>query len=232
MAYYDNVNPTLIELVDPAARRFFEFGCGSGALARAIRDKCPHVDYYAGVDLHPASIEAAGEFLDCALERNLDRISKWSDDEVLSAQAAADSFDCVLLGDVLEHLYDPLRCLTQAAALLKPEGQLLACIPNVQHWSVIAQLVHGSWPSLDAGLFDRTHIRWFTLDDMVSLFQAAGLQVTNVDPRIFDEAQGRDIMEYLEPLAMHFGLDANNVVARGLPLQYVLSGARLETPRS
>jgi hypothetical protein len=33
------------------------------------------------------------------------------------------------------------------------------------------------------GIFDRTHLRWFTLHDAVSLMAQAGLEVTQVSPR-------------------------------------------------
>ena len=41
MAYYDNVNYTLLELIDPKAKNICEFGCGAGAMARAIKAKLP-----------------------------------------------------------------------------------------------------------------------------------------------------------------------------------------------
>ena len=42
--------------------------------------------------------------------------------------------DCLVFGDVLEHLVDPAAVLRQLLPWLKEDGQLLACIPNVQHW--------------------------------------------------------------------------------------------------
>jgi hypothetical protein len=41
----------------------------------------------------------------------------------------------------------------------------------VQHWSVFQNLVAGKWPREEMGLFDKTHIRWFALGDMVALLQ-------------------------------------------------------------
>lgn len=168
----------------------------------------------------------ASNILDDGLLRDLDLMPNWDEDAAMAALLPHSSFDHMIFGDVLEHLYDPEATLLQAVARLKPGGSVLACIPNVQHWSVIAQLVIGSWPRQDSGIFDRTHIRWFTLDDMIRLFQQAGLQVTTVIPRIFDADKGADIMEYLEPLASHLGVNETQMVERGLPLQYVIKGIR------
>ena len=71
--------------------------------------------------------------------------------------------DCLVFGDVLEHLVDPWAVLARLARLVCDGGQILACIPNVQHYSVIVSLLRGKWDYQDEGLLDRTHLRFFTL---------------------------------------------------------------------
>jgi SAM-dependent methyltransferase len=161
-----------------------------------------------------------------AINRNLDQLLVWSQDSELDAALQLNSFDHVIFGDVLEHLYNPQNAIDQAVQRLSPGGSALVCIPNVQHWSVFVQLVLGSWPQSDAGLFDRTHIRWFALQDMVQLLQRAGLVVENVVSRIFSPEQGIPFLEDLEPLALNLGVDPNELIRRGLPLQYVLVGRK------
>lgn len=221
MSYYDNVNTTVLDLIDPSAKRICELGCGGGALALAIRGKLPHSIHYAGIELMEDALERAKPALDVAIQCDLNQEPDWSTSERLSGLQAG-GFDHIICGDVLEHLYDPQAVLQQACSRLAPNGSVVACIPNVQHWSVWVQLAVGSWPRQDSGLFDRTHIRWFTLHDMVELMQQAGLVVETIVPRIFQKEQGEDIMEYLEPLARHLGADPDQLIQRGLPLQYVL----------
>lgn len=223
--YFGNVNPTLLDVVDPGARRICEFGCGSGALARAIRQRCPGV-HYVGVEMMADQLAFAADALDVALARNLDAVADWSSDAELAGALPAGSFDHVIFGDVLEHLYDPEAALGQAAERLSIGGSALVCIPNAQHWSVFAQLVHGSWPRTDAGLFDRTHIRWFALADMVRLLQGAGLAVEKVIPRVFGAEQGLRVTQALKPLADALGVDHAQFTQRSLPLQYVLVGRK------
>jgi SAM-dependent methyltransferase len=225
MAYYDNVNNTLVDLVSPDAKRICEFGCGAGAFARAVKDRIPAV-YYVGVELMADQLAAAVSVLDVSIHKNLDHIVDWSVDQEMARALPLNSFDHVIFGDVLEHLYDPQSALTQAAKRLAIGGSALVCIPNVQHWSVFAQLVKGSWPRNDAGIFDSTHIRWFALDDMVQLVQQAGLEVEHVEGRVFAPEQGLPFLEDLEPLARNLGVDPDLLIQRGLPLQYVLVGRK------
>ncbi len=224
MAYYDNINPELLELTPKSAKRICELGCGAGALAKAIKDKCSQLEYYCGIELDPVQAEIAEQYINKVIVQNLDQIADWNEEKEVNAMAPARSFDCVLIGDVLEHLFNPLNTLKQAASRLASDGVLIACIPNVQHWSVFHNLVVGNWPQDDQGLFDRTHIRWFTLDDMVKLFHDAGLAVISVTPREFPSQQGLSVMEDLEPLARNLGVDPDMLLARGQVLQFVLVG--------
>ena len=93
------------------------------------------------------------------------------------------SVDCLVFGDVLEHLVDPWAALTRLSRLVREGGQVLACIPNVQHYSVIVNLLRGKWDYQDEGLLDRTHLRFFTLSGIQDLFAKAGLRVFDIQPR-------------------------------------------------
>jgi SAM-dependent methyltransferase len=225
MAYYDNFNPALLQAIEPGARRVLEVGCGAGGLARAVRQQFPDI-HYAGIELSEEQLQLASDVLDVSIQRNLDLVTDWSLDQELQSKIPLNSFDHIIFGDVLEHLYEPQKVLDQAAARLRPGGSALLCIPNVQHWSVFVQLILGSWPRADEGLFDRTHIRWFTLDDMLALVAEAGLVAESVQERVFAEEEGREVLYDLEDLARTLGVDPQRVMQRGLPLQYVIVGRK------
>ena len=225
MDYYDNVNTTLLEEVSPSAKRVCEFGCGAGGFARAVRKSNPSV-YYVGIELVSEQLARAKDVLDLAINYNLDHPTDWLQNTDLHAALPMGSFDHVIFGDVLEHLYDPQSVMDQAVFRLAPGGSALVCIPNVQHWSVFAQLALGTWPRQDSGLFDRTHIRWFTLHDMLQLLERAGLVVETIKERVFATDQGRSILEDLQPLAFNVGVDPDVLMQRGLVFQYVLVGRK------
>lgn len=91
-------------------------------------------------------------------------------------------FDYILFGDILEHLYDPLKVLTELKTMLKPHGKVIISLPNIAHVELFIQVfIKGTWPQNDRGIFDKTHLRWFTRKDAYSLMKSAGLEVLTYD---------------------------------------------------
>lgn len=90
-------------------------------------------------------------------------------------------FDVVLLLDVLEHTPDPDRFLQHALRHLAPTGELLISVPNIAHWSARLTLLFGFWPRMDRGIFDRTHLHFFTKASIVELCaRLPGVSVTSL----------------------------------------------------
>ncbi len=84
-------------------------------------------------------------------------------------------FDYVVCGDVLEHLRNPTRTLSELIQLLKPEGGIVASVPNIAHMYVIAQLMGNRFPYTPCGLLDETHIHFFTSEGIVDMLAQLGL---------------------------------------------------------
>ena len=133
---------------------------------------------YIGVELM-LGLPSRPKVLDYVIEGDISEL------KVLDLPKNIDKVDCLIFGDVLEHLVDPQKAIKTLLPLLKDEGQLIACIPNAQHWTLIANLLHGQWPQEDQGLFDRTHLRWFTREGIISLLQSLDLYIQDIKPRIF-----------------------------------------------
>jgi hypothetical protein len=90
-----------------------------------------------------------------------------------------ESFDVVLLGDVLEHLRRPLAALRHAVRKLKPTGFVVTSMPNVAHGDVRIALMNGRFQYSEWGLLDRTHLRFFTLETIREFLSEAGLVVVD-----------------------------------------------------
>ena len=182
--YYDNVNHDLLAWVPVTARRVLEVGCGAGALGAAFLRRQPAAAWF-GVEINEAEVVQARKRLTavacCDVEQN-------SNPHAL----APASVDALVLGDVLEHLRDPWATLAALVPLLRPDGVLIVCLPNVGHWSVIAGLIAGRFDYANAGLLDRTHLRFFTRSSAQQLVTSAGFVVRNIGERrigLGDEAQ-------------------------------------------
>lgn len=95
------------------------------------------------------------------------------------------TFDYILFGDILEHLYDPLKVLNELRTMLKPNGQIIISLPNIGHIELFIQVfIKGTWPKNERGIFDKTHLRWFTRKDVFSLAESANLEVINYERKL------------------------------------------------
>ncbi len=120
-----------------------------------------------------------------------------------------------------------LQRVLPISGLWNEEGQMLACIPNIQHWTILINLLRGQWQYEDEGLLDRTHVRFFTLSSMQELFANAGLHVFDIKQRNFEETQGfKKAQTILAPAAAALGLDAKRLALQTRALQYVLRATK------
>ncbi len=211
-------NPELLSEMPLDAKRVIEVGCSSGALARAYRELNPDCEY-VGTEIDPDYAVVARQHCQHVIVGNIEQML----DEIQATQGA---FDCWVFGDVLEHLYDPWRVLKRIADdLLTPGGSVVACIPNVQYWGMQLAVNRGDFHYQDSGMFDRTHIRWFTRVTIIEMFEQAGLQVVSIGGRTFDEPQRERFMPLLRNLAEASGADPDQAVEDATPLQWVVRAA-------
>jgi 2-polyprenyl-3-methyl-5-hydroxy-6-metoxy-1,4-benzoquinol methylase len=174
-AAYESSRPDLRALVPPTARRILDLGCATGSVGEALaRDLGAEV---VGVESDPVYAEAAEPRLSKVVLGDLEALAT---EDGLAAKLG--TFDCVIAGDVLEHLVDPETALQSFAGLLAPNGTAIVSLPNVRYWQTFWQLGRrGSWPRRRAGLFDRDHLRWFTTADGLELVRAAGLEPRRIE---------------------------------------------------
>lgn len=92
------------------------------------------------------------------------------------------NFNYIICADVLEHLLNPHAILSQLSHHLSPDGKLLASLPNSGHWFFRLVVFFGHFPKHDNGLFDRTHLHFFTLDGWRELFEQSGYTIESVTP--------------------------------------------------
>ena len=170
-AAYTTPRPDVFEMVPSGALVILDVGCSNGALGRSLRAAQPGRSV-CGIEFDASFARDAAEQLDYVVNADLNLLD-WPD--AMSGR----SFDCIIFADVLEHLVDPQRCLRQARQHLKPGGSIVVSLPNIRHLSALrAIFLNGRFPQRDRGIFDRTHLRWFTIADAYRLFADAGFKVS------------------------------------------------------
>lgn len=158
----------MLDLVG-ADRSVLDLGCAEGDLARALAGRGCHV---WGVEINPEAAQRARPDLKGLVVGDL---------EVLDLTALFDApFDVVVLGDVLEHLRDPLKVMRQVKHLLVPGGSVVASIPNVAHAAVRLSLLTGRFTYGPTGLLDETHLRFFDRSAVEQLVRDSGLIVVDM----------------------------------------------------
>jgi SAM-dependent methyltransferase len=111
---------------------------------------------------HPSTVEFAGADLDNGLP------------------PLRGDFDYVVCADVLEHLRAPLNLLKECAAVMARNGTLIGSLPNSGHAWFRWNVLRGRFPQHERGLFDSTHLHFYTWDGWVELFRRAGLRIEAV----------------------------------------------------
>jgi SAM-dependent methyltransferase len=211
-AYPDQANNDLLERIPLSASVVLDVGCNTGALGAAYRRLNPRARLL-GIDKDPVPAGLAAQRLDqvAVVDVEYDPLPFTLDRPI----------DCIVYGDVLEHLRDPWPVLRRHAEALADDGSMLICVPNMQHWSFADRLLRGTWRYEPNGLLDETHLRWFSLETMREGLEAIGLVPHEVSPRVFDAASAQEFAGMIAPALTRLGVDPAAYAQRATPLQYV-----------
>ncbi len=189
-AAYERARPEILEHVPPGARRVLDLGCATGTTGAALKARDPAV-HVVGVEIEPEYAREAAT--------RLDRV--FATDAELPPPDLG-TFDTLIAADILEHLKDPWTALRAYTEHLEPGATAVVSLPNVAHWSTYAHLARGTWPRRPEGIFDATHLRWFTLRDARALLNQAGLTPHTVVRRRWVLGRGSRLDRFAPPLTL------------------------------
>ncbi len=171
--YHTLIREDIFSLVPRGGGTLLDVGGGIGATAAKLRelgyvdragvaDSVAHNVTSLGLDFRHSGDLEDGDFLD----------------DVISAEGP---FQCILCLDVLEHLRDPWGVVRQLHNALVPGGVIVASIPNVRNYKVLLPLAfRNKWTLTDAGILDRTHLRFFVRSTACDLMTSSGLVMDRV----------------------------------------------------
>ncbi len=166
-----DAHAALIAAVPPGAR-VLDVGCSTGYLAALLAARGHDV---VGIERDPRAVATARE-------RGGFVVVEGSASDPATLAQCDGSFDAMLCGDVLEHLGDPGAVLIALRERLDAAGVLIASLPNAVHWTARRSIACGRFPQDDHGLFDRTHLRFFTRASARALLEQAGFAVVDEAP--------------------------------------------------
>ncbi len=236
MAYRRRVR-TVFEWLEPQdGDRILDGGCGRGFYLNFIRRACDA--HLVGVDITHAYLRVARHVL---AEKRIALINA----SLHALPFPDDTFDKIILSEILEHLADDVAGLREAARVLRPGGLIAITTPNANYpfwWDPINKTLETLFGThihrgLLAGIW-AGHERLYTEGQLREAALGAGLEV--LEERRFTHhcfpfihnivyGFGKTILEagYL-PKSMELAADRHNLSGkRGGPLNPVTIGLRL-----
>ncbi len=181
MDIYDNAfsesNPyghvvQLVARFEPSPGDYIvDIGCGYGRIAEILRDRFG-VEYLG--------LDADTESLESLRSRGFNAVHFVAGQQDLAAQIfaalpAGARVVAITALDFIEHINHPGQLLADLATIAAPwNAPLILSVPNVSHRDVGTKLALGRFDWTDAGLLDRTHIRFFTNDVLARLTRDHG----------------------------------------------------------
>ena len=172
-AYFGTPRYDLIAMLSGSGLRVLEIGCGAGATGAALL-QTGKAAWVSGCEMLSEQAEMAAAVLNEVVVGDIGEMTlPWP----------PESFDCIIAGDVLEHLVDPWQVLTRIRRLLRQDGLLLVSLPNVRNWHVVYQLlIKDEWRYQVMGVMDKTHLRFFTRRSAERMLADCGYELLDVQP--------------------------------------------------
>ena len=171
VSYYSHTRIEMLKFLPKSFRTVLDVGCATGNFGRMLKQHYSCEVWGVEPDENSAVIA----------RKNLDKVYCGVFDDTIE-MLATKQFDCIFFNDVLEHLSQPDEALRIAKKYLLPDGCVIASIPNIRYYPVILSLLrYKDFEYVDAGVMDKTHLRFFTKKSMVRLFEEQGYEIQVIE---------------------------------------------------
>lgn len=173
-----------------------DVGCSSGYYANILRkDKGCIVD---GIEIDEGDRKKAEKILRKVYNFDLDS-KEWP------VELTSQQYDVVFMGDVIEHVKGASEVLEKLKNILKKDGVIIISTPNIAHITARLELLSGNFEYETTGIFDETHLKYFTLSSLKRLIENSGFTLQEVDYSLADL-----MPDLIENWLKKIGLKAND----------------------
>ena len=167
--YFKHARNEVLPFLPAHLNRVLELGAASGATFAVIKQTHPKAWGY-GIELDEVAAKTAAGVFDIVK-------TDFIEDVKFENDIASESLDLVLCLDILEHLVDPWAEVRRIVPLMRSGGRMIISVPNVRNFKFLMRLLFkGDFNYVDAGILDRTHLRFFTFKTAQELGTKAGLK--------------------------------------------------------
>ena len=145
-----------------------DVGAARGQLGRLLAGSGLTID---GIEPDPDAAEMAAPHY-----RSLQQAT------VETADLRPNTYSVIICADVLEHIADPSAVVQQLLESATDDALLIVSLPNIAHIAARAIIAAGQFPRHERGIFDRTHLHFYTRRTAVEMIESNGLRVLRVVP--------------------------------------------------
>lgn len=138
--------------------KILDLGCDIGFLGQTISRFSRKYEIH-GVDINKTNLKKAAKYYYQTYNFDLN-LEKWP---------IKDKYEIVVLADTMEHLNNPQHTINNSLKVLKKRGMLIISVPNIVFWWSRTQILIGQFPKDNRGIFDKTHLHFFTKDTLLDL---------------------------------------------------------------
>lgn len=148
--YRNEGNWDVFKNVPDSAKYILDIGCGNGDNARILNKYGRVID---GITLSEKEKENAQQYMSNIYIHNLEN--------GLPSDLAY-KYDVIICSHVIEHIAYPKKLLNDIKQMLSPNGILIVALPNLMHYQSRFRLLFGDFNYEESGIWDYTHLRWYT----------------------------------------------------------------------
>jgi len=163
--YYKLNRSEMLAFVPAGTKSLLDVGCGEGHFATLVKETF-QCEAWGVEPVYEPFLEA---------RKTLDKVYHGYFEPSLKIDR---KFDVISFNDVLEHMVDPWSTLRYCKELLNPGGVIVTSIPNILYFHDFMQmLLSRDWKYEEAGIFDKTHLRFFTKKSIQRMFDECGYEI-------------------------------------------------------
>ncbi len=183
---------------------------------KRINPNCRYVAITNGVDAQSWNDAGADEVVE----------ADWNSDIPGPVDFPEGSVDCVVFFGALERFANPWDALVEATRWLKPDGQIVLSVPNVQHWANLLALVSGKWLYNDQGGFPENQLRFFSIETLQATLVRADLQLQEARGHGPESQDWQNVQQLIQPLLNAMKIQPQDFAARSRAQLYFVRGTK------
>ncbi|RZA00830.1 MAG: methyltransferase domain-containing protein [Sphingobacteriaceae bacterium] len=169
-SYRNAGNEDVLEFITGNGK-VLDIGCGGGDNARVLKERGFEVD---GITISERELKEANPFLRAGYLYNLEN--------GLPETVLQKKYDYIICSHVLEHVCYPEKLLKDILSCLALDGRLIVALPNLFHYKSRWELVKGNFNYQSAGIWDNTHVKWYSYKTGARLLEEHGFKIEYKSP--------------------------------------------------